>query len=351
MEAFFDLELFCVSEKVDIRNALSALNNCQIGIILVLNNKKKLIGTVTDGDIRRALLGGKELHNSVKSIMNKDFYFITEKDNFIDAQEKLIQKELRHLPVLDNEGLVIKLLVSNKFSKKKFLPNPIVIMAGGLGSRLRPQTINCPKPMLEINGKPILEIVIENCINNGFREFFISVNYLKEIIMNHFKDGAEWGIKISYLEETKALGTAGSLSLLPSNLKDDILVLNGDVLTKFDPNKLLEFHNHHNAIATLAVREYIVDIPFGVIETECINVINMVEKPSYKKHVNAGVYALNPLILNLINKDENIDMPELIKRLITKKSKVIACPIHEYWLDIGRPESLEEAYSSWANLI
>ena len=351
MEAFFDLEIFCVSEKVDIRNVLSALNKCQIGIILIINKNKKLIGTVTDGDIRRALLAGKELHHSVKTIMNKNFYFVRENDNFLEAQEKLIQKEIRHLPVLDKEGLVKKLLVSNTLSKKKYLPNPVVIMAGGIGSRLRPQTINCPKPMLEVNGKPILEIVIENCIKNGFKQFFISVNYLKEIIINHFKDGSKWGIEISYLEETKALGTAGSLSLLPPNLKDDILVLNGDVLTKFNPNKLLEFHMHHNAIATLAVREYIVNVPFGVIETDSIDVIEMVEKPSLKRNVNAGVYALNPLILKLIKKDENIDMPELIKELITTKRKVIACPIHEYWLDIGRPETLEEAYSSWANTV
>ena len=351
MEAFFDLEIFCVSEKVDIRGALSALDKCQVGIILVLNNKKKLIGTLTDGDIRRALLAGKELESSVLNIMNKNFYFVTDKDNLFKAEEKLIQKKLRHLPVLDKEGFVKKLLVSNTLSKKKYLPNPVVIMAGGIGSRLRPQTINCPKPMLKVKGKPILEIVIENCINNGFKEFFISVNYLKDIIMNHFKDGAKWDIKISYLEENKALGTAGSLSLLPSNLKDDILVLNGDVLTKFNPNKLLEFHSHHNAHATLAVREYVVDVPFGVIETDCIDVIKMVEKPSYKKNVNAGVYALNPSILKLIKKDENIDMPELIKKLISIKRKVIACPIHEYWLDIGRPETLEEAYSSWADKI
>ncbi len=351
MEAFLDIEIFCVSEKVDIRGALSALDKCKIGIILVVSKSKKLIGTLTDGDIRRALLSGKELHSSVISIMNKNFHFAKETDNLLEAQEKLIQKRLRHLPVLDKKGVVIKLLVLNNLSEKKFLPNPVVIMAGGIGSRLRPQTINCPKPMLKVNGKPILEIVIENCINNGFKQFFISVNYLKENIIDYFKDGAKWGIKIKYLEENKALGTAGSLSLLPSNLIDDILVLNGDVLTKFNLKKLLEFHSHHKAIATLTVREYIVDVPFGVIETDSIDVVKMVEKPSYKRNVNAGVYALNPSIIKLIKKDENIDMPELIQRLINIKSKVIACPIHEYWLDIGRPETLEEAYSSWGDSI
>ena len=141
-------------------------------------------------------------------------------------------------------------------------------MAGGIGSRLRPQTSNCPKPMLEVNGKPILEIVIENCIKYGFKEFYISVNYLKDIIKKYFKDGKKWGIKINYLEESEPLGTAGSLSLLPENIEHDFLVLNGDVLTKFNPKRLLEFHSNHKAIATLTVREYVMNIPFGVVETD-----------------------------------------------------------------------------------
>ena len=351
MEALFNLENICVSDEVDMRSSILALEKCHLGIILIVNKKNKLIGTLTDGDIRRALLDGKELNSNVEIIMNKNFYFIKEKDNLNEAQKFLIKKGLRHLPVLDDEGSVIKLLVSKNLPKKKFLPNSVLIMAGGIGSRLRPQTTYCPKPMLEINGKPILEIVIENCIKHGFKEFFLSVNYLKEIIIKHFQDGSKWGININYLEENKPLGTAGSLSLLPENLKHDILVINGDVLTKFNLQKLLEFHSNHKATATLSVREYIMNVPFGVINTNGVDVTKMIEKPSYKQNVNAGVYALNPSVLNLLNKDEKIDMPELLERLISSKRKVIACPIHEYWLDIGQPETLEEAYSSWENLI
>ena len=351
MEAVFDFENSCVSDEVDIRNSLMVLDKCNLGIVLVINNKKKLIGTLTDGDIRRALLNGKKLNSKVESIMNKNFYFINQKDNLFEAQENLIKKGLRHLPVLDKEGSIIKLLVSKNLSKKRDLPNSVVIMAGGIGSRLRPQTTYCPKPMLEVNGKPILEIVIENCIKHGFKEFFVSVNYLKDIIIKHFKDGSKWGININYLEESKPLGTAGSLSLLPPNLRHDILVMNGDVLTKFNIQKLLDFHSNHKAIATLSVREYIMHVPYGVINTKGVNVTKMTEKPSYKKNVNAGVYALNPSVLNLLNKNEKIDMPELLEKLITTNRKVIACPIHEYWLDIGLPETLEEAYSSWENII
>ena len=351
MEAIFDLENICVTDEVDIRSSLLALQKCGLGIILVIKNRNKLVGTITDGDIRRALLDGKDLNSNVESIMNKNFYFINEKDNLFEAQENLIKKGLRHLPVLNQTGSVIKLLISKNVYKQKNLPNSVVIMAGGTGSRLRPQTINCPKPMLEVNGKPILEIIIENCIKDGFKEFFLSVNYLKEIIINHFKDGSKWGININYLEESKPLGTAGSLSLLPENLRNDFMVINGDVLTKFNLQKLLEFHSHYNAAATLSVREYIINVPFGVIDTNGVDVNGMTEKPTYKKNVNAGVYALNPSVLKLLKKGEKIDMPELIKRIITTKRKVIACPIHEYWLDIGRPETLEEAYTSWENII
>ena len=351
MEPFFNLKNICITDEVDIRTSLLALQKGGLGIILVVKNKNKLIGTLTDGDIRRALLDGKDLSSNVEGIMNKNFYFINEEDKLFKAQENLIKKGLRHLPVLDKDGSLIKLLVSKNFSKRNYLSNPVVIMAGGTGSRLRPQTTNCPKPMLEVNGKPILEIVIENCIKDGFKEFYISVNYLKKIIVKHFKDGSKWGININYLEESKPLGTAGSLSLLPKNLRNDILVINGDVLTKFNLQKLLEFHSNYNATATLSVREYIMNIPFGVIETFGVDVVGMTEKPSYKKNVNAGVYALKPSVLKLLNKNENIDMPELIKRIITSKRKVIACPIHEYWLDIGRPETLEEAYTSWENII
>ncbi len=351
MKAIFELKNVCVTDEVDIRSTLLALQKTGLGIILVIKNDNKLIGTITDGDIRRALLDGKDLSSNVESIMNKNFYFINEKDNLFEAQENVINKGLRHLPVLDQAGSVVKLLISKNISTKKKLPNSVVIMAGGTGSRLRPYTTNCPKPMLEVNGKPILEIIIENCIKDGFKEFFLSVNYLKEIIINHFKNGSKWGVNINYLEESKPLGTAGSLSLLPDNLRNDILVINGDILTRFNYQKLLEFHSQHKATATLSVREYIMNVPFGVIDTIGVDVKGMTEKPSYKKNVNAGVYALNPSVIKLLNKSEKIDMPELIKRILTSKRKVIACPIHEYWLDIGRPETLEEAYTSWENII
>ena len=347
MKSLPNINKLFIYKKEIIRKALELLNTYQIGIILVIDKDNKLLGTLTDGDIRRGLLSGKVLETEIKDIMNQNFIYMSENEDYKNYQKILIKKSIKHLPVIDKEGKIIDLLISNEYSEKKSLSNPVVIMAGGIGSRLRPYTNNCPKPMLEINGKPILEILIEQCIDFGFQDFFLSVNYLKDIIINYFGDGSKWGIKITYLEESNPCGTAGSLRLLPKNIEESFLVINGDVLTKFNPYKLLEFHNYHKALATLSVREHILEIPFGVIETKGVEVKEILEKPSYKKLVNAGVYALDPAILKFINDQEKIDMPELFNKAIISGSKIVACPIHEYWIDIGRPETLEEAYTTW----
>ncbi|ABV51057.1 Nucleoside-diphosphate-sugar pyrophosphorylase [Prochlorococcus marinus str. MIT 9215] len=338
-----------VNENADLRKALEILTSTQVGIALIINHKYKLMGTLTDGDIRRGLLNGFNLESKVSDVMNKNYTFIYEKEvtDIAIALKKFSKKGVRHLPVLNNEGILKNLLLNYNDGSEKIMNNPVIIMAGGLGSRLRPHTDKCPKPMLKINGKPILEIIIKNCIDSGFREFFISVNYLKNIIKDYFGDGSKWGIKISYLEENEPLGTGGSLILLPKDLKNPFLVLNGDVLTKFNPSKLLEFHNKNNATATLSVREYILEVPFGVVETDGLQVTDLLEKPSYPKLVNAGVYVLNPNVISLIKNEEKLDMPELLLRVQQRSQKVIAFPIHEYWLDIGRLESLKKAFSTW----
>ena len=345
MKSIFDYNQTLISENKKICTALEILNQTQTGIVLVINRDQRLIGTLTDGDIRRGLLKGKVLDDFVTEIMNKDFSFAYESDSVI-YKKKIFNRGILHLPILDKENRVIKLLISeNSLTKRDFL-NPVVIMAGGVGSRLKPHTNDCPKPMLRINGKPILEIVIENCIENGFQEFYLSVNYLKELIIDYFGDGSKWGINIKYLEETKPLGTAGSLNLLPKTISHPFIVINGDVLTKFNLSKILEFHKLNNAVATLAVRQYVLNVPFGVVETDGITIERIVEKPNYQKNVNAGVYVLNTEIFDYLNKGR-LDMPELFQDLIAKKKKIIACPIHEYWIDIGRPETLKEAFSTW----
>ena len=196
MESLTKFDQLCVEGNASIRKALEILNKSQVGIILITNKSNKLLGTLTDGDIRRGLLSGKVLETKILEVMNKKFFHVSNSDDYSNYKKIFLRKGLRHIPVLDEEGKLIKLLINNDFLKHKSLPNPVVIMAGGIGSRLRPQTNNCPKPMLKINGKPILEIVIEKCIDDGFHDFFISVNYLKEIISDYFGDGSKWDINI-----------------------------------------------------------------------------------------------------------------------------------------------------------
>tara|TARA_Y200000002_G_scaffold358074_1_gene341140 strand:+ start:972 stop:2021 length:1050 start_codon:yes stop_codon:yes gene_type:complete len=340
-------EIDTIFDHLSIKEALSCLNKSINKIILVTNKNYILIGTLTDGDIRRGLLKGIDLDQKIEKIMNKKFFSIKNTDDFKSGFYKVSKMGIKKLPVVDQEGRIEFLLIDDYEVANKFFENSVVIMAGGLGKRLRPYTNTIPKPMLKLNGKPMLEIILENCIESGFSKFYFSVNYLKQIIMDYFEDGSRWGVNISYLEENKALGTAGSLSLLPRDLNYPFIVLNGDVLTKFDPKMLLDFHQKNNAFVTLSVRDYLMEIPYGVVEIEGKKVHDLVEKPIYSKKVNAGFYALNSEILDFIKINEKIDMPDIIRKVISLNKKVVACPIHEYWIDVGRPETLEEANMSW----
>jgi NDP-sugar pyrophosphorylase family protein len=220
-------------------------------------------------------------------------------------------------------------------------------MAGGKGERLKHLTSDCPKPMLHVDGTPILEIILEQCIELGFRDFYFSVNYLKEQIKDYFGDGSAWQVNIQYLEEDKPLGTAGALSLLPSMSEHPLLVLNGDVLTRVDYGHLLRFHSEHEAAATLCVQEHTTQIPYGVVRMDNGMVQAIEEKPVLSNYVNAGIYLLEPCLLELVPSDQFFDMPQLIEKAVAHPYRVSAFPIHEYWLDVGLPETLERAHGEW----
>jgi NDP-sugar pyrophosphorylase family protein len=256
---------------------------------------------------------------------------------------------LRQIPVLDDEGRVVQLLLLQELLSPPQLSNAVVIMAGGKGTRLRPHTEHCPKPMLPVGDQPMLEILLEQCIASGFRQFYLSVNYLKEQIIDHFADGSRWGVSIEYLVENEPLGTAGSLQLLPDALKAPFLVLNGDVLTRLNPSQLLRFHNEHQAQATLCVREHELTVPFGVVQTNGVELAGFAEKPTYRHLVNAGVYVIDPQLLPLLPPHQATDMPSLLQAAQQAGHRVAVCPIHEYWIDVGRPETLEEAHATWVN--
>ena len=333
----------------DIEKALSILNNQSIQISLVVDEDNKLIGTITDGDIRRGLLKGFTLKTKVIEITNKKFQFIFSHEDHNKAKKLMIDNQVNQIPVLDKNGIPVDILTKKEIKSESKLNNIAFIMAGGLGKRLLPHTSECPKPMLYIGDKPILEIIIIECIENGFREFYISVNYLKEKIIQYFGDGSKWGIKINYIVEPKKLGTAGSLKLLPKSISKPFLVLNGDVLTRLNFRNLIKFHEKHNLQGTMCVKKHEVEVPYGVVNCNGIKVTSIEEKPSYEFLVNAGVYVIDPVLLKNIPVSTYIDMPTLLQNSIDLGQKIAVCPIYEYWIDIGRPETLKEALKNWEN--
>lgn len=316
-------------------------------IALVVDETQRLLGTLTDGDIRRGLLHGETLDTPVERLMNREFRFVRSGEDQAAVLEMMRRDVLRQIPVLDAEGRVVELLLLQELLAPAQLPNAVVIMAGGKGTRLRPHTEHCPKPMLPVDGKPMLEILLEQCIASGFRQFYLSVNYLKEQIIDHFQDGSRWGASIDYLVEDEPLGTAGSLQLLPSTVQEPFLVINGDVLTRLNPSQLLRFHVDHEAAGTLCVREHTITVPFGVVQTQGVELAGFEEKPSYRQLVNAGVYVIDPQLLPLLPPHQPTDMPTLLQSAQQAGHRVAVCPIHEYWIDVGRPETLLQAHQEW----
>lgn len=343
-----DVSEYCVVPSCAIRDAVAVIDRGAAQIALVADESGRLIGTVTDGDVRRALLRGENLDAQVALIMRRQFRSVKATATEDEVLRMMRRETLHQIPAIDELGRVTQLHLLEDLLKPKALVNPVVIMAGGEGKRLRPLTETCPKPMLRVGGRPLLEIILEQCIEAGFYEFYFSVNYLKDQIKDYFLYGDRWGVRIHYLEETEPLGTAGALSLLPKTVSEPFLVLNGDVLTKVDFSKLLRFHEEHAAAATVCVREYSVQIPYGVVKLDDLSVLSLEEKPTYNHYVNAGIYLLQPESLELLGHGTFYDMPQLLSDLLARKKAVRAFPIHEYWLDIGHPETLERAHGEWS---
>ena len=336
-----------ISPDLKAIEALKFIDEGAIQLALVVDVHQRLLGTLTDGDIRRGLLNGERLDAPVERLMNREFRFISTDINKEAALAMMRKEVLRQIPVLDELGRVQRLLLLDELLEPPQLQNAVVIMAGGKGTRLLPYTENCPKPMLAIGDTPMLEILLRQYINSGFKQFYFSVNYLKEQIINYFQDGSAWGVSINYLIEDQPLGTAGSLQLLPSSLSSPFLVLNGDVLTRLDPTQLLKYHLEHKARATLCVREHEITVPFGVVEISGVELASFAEKPTYRHLINAGVYVIDPVLLSLLSSQQYTDMPTLLLAAQQAGYRVAVCPIHEYWLDVGHPESYQEAHATW----
>ncbi len=340
-----ELKKICLIENEKAFQSLEILEKYPQKIVLITNKNHKLVGTLTDGDIRRGLINGLTLKDPLRKFMNTNFEFIYSTNDKEKCLKKYANNSNIKIPILNKNGSIID-LISTKKALNNTVSTPVVIMAGGLGKRLRPYTNNLPKPMLKIDNKPILEIIINNFKTLGFVNFYISVNYLKEHIINYFKDGKDHGVNISYIKEKKPLGTAGSLKYLQDKIDQSFIILNGDVLSKFNPIELINFHEINSADATICVRDHETVVPYGVITNKGIFLDQFKEKPVYRNKINAGIYILKPSLLEMLKKDSYLDMPELL--MMAKNSKKVALfPLHEYWLDIGVPKTLQSAIKTW----
>ena len=332
-----------ISPTTSILKAVEIIDKSSLQIALVVDESRRLLGTVTDGDIRRGILEGLSLEEPVKKVMCHKPTFISLNEDPEKVKSIIKLKGIHQIPILDEDGCVVGMEVVENLIREDLRENWVVIMAGGLGTRLRPLTDNYPKSLLKVGKKSILETILEHLIFCGFRRFYISINYKAEIIRQHFGDGSGWGVEIRYLQEQKRLGTAGSLALIPGRNNLPLLVMNGDILTKVNFRQLLDFHTEHQVKATMCVREYHFQVAYGVVKINKHFFESIEEKPVHRFFINAGIYVLEPDILELIPKNKFFDMPTLFNKLLAQGSKPAAFPIREYWLDVGQIKDYEQA--------
>jgi dTDP-glucose pyrophosphorylase len=345
-----DWKATLISTDTTLREAIQTIDAGALQIALVVDAEQRLLGTLTDGDVRRALLKGISLDESVQGIMNTRPTVAKMDEDMGRVLADMQRKQLHRIPVVDEQGRVVGVELLEEFIRSRERENWVVLMAGGLGNRLRPLTDECPKPMLKVGNKPLLETIIENFTEQGFRKFYISVNYMADKIKEYFGNGAQWGAEIQYLEESTRLGTAGALSLLPSKPIAPLLVMNGDLLTKINFRQLLEFHSEHHAQGTMCVREYDFQVPFGVVKIENHRITGIDEKPVQHFFVNAGIYVLEPEALHHVPQGIVFDMPGLFETLIAENQETVVFPIREYWLDIGHLADYDRANGEFARI-
>jgi len=336
-----------ISPETPLIEAIAKIDATGLQAALVLALDGSLSGIVTDGNIRRAILEGKGLDVPVSLIMNAQPTSVAASTPRDEMLALMRRKVFHHLPLVDETGRVVGLVTLDELIGAIEHPNWVVLMAGGLGSRLQPLTDERPKPMLMVNGKPILETIVESFAGQGFKRIFLSVNYKAEMIRNHFDTGKRWGVTIDYLQECTRRGTAGALSLLPETPSAPLVVMNGDLLTRTNFQNLLQFHSSQNAIATMAVREHEFQVPYGVVKLDGAHIEAIEEKPVQRFFVNAGIYVLSPEALKHLPAETFFDMPTLFEHLIAAGKLTVAYPLREYWLDIGRLEEFERAQREW----
>ena len=332
-----------VRPEDSIRTAIEAIDSSETKVIVVVDGEDRLLGTVTDGDVRRGLLRGVSLDDPVDRVMNGSPVSHTTSGSSEEALQVMREKEVGVIPILDSAGRVVQLQTQEELLFPSVAETWVVLMVGGLGSRLRPLTDDTPKPMLKVGDRPLLETIVRSFAEQGFRRLFLCVNYRADAFKDHFGDGSQLGVEISYLHEDRLLGTAGALRLLPEPPPGPLIVMNGDLLTSVDFRHLLDFHRTQAADATMCVRDYHLEVPYGVAVIDDHRLVAISEKPRHHFFVNAGIYVLSPASLEVIPPSGPYHMTELFQALIDGGHGTTVFPIREYWLDIGRVNDLERA--------
>lgn len=344
------LESATINLNSDIRSVMVLINDNSLQIALVVDDENRFIGTVTDGDIRRGLLSGLEMHSPVSRIINRNPTVCQINDSKEHILNVATSKSLQQIPIIDGNGVLVGLELVEELVKRKTKDNPVVIMAGGLGTRLGDLTRNVPKPMLQVGNKPILQTIIESFAKYGFTNIILSVNYKSHVIEDYFKDGNGFGVNISYLRETERRGTAGALGLLEKRPDKPFFVMNGDILTNVNFENLLAFHTESKAPATMSVRLYDLQVPYGVVHIKDNRIGGINEKPVQQFFVNAGIYMINPECLDLVPAHGIFDMTSLFQKLVSEARKPATYLISEYWIDIGHIKDFEAANGEYANV-
>jgi dTDP-glucose pyrophosphorylase len=329
--------------SVSLRDALQTINDVGCQMALVVDHKRRLLGTLSDGDVRRALLRGVTLEMSVSEAMHTTPTVVHNHDDRETRLGLIKRLGLNQLPIVNDHGQVVGLEIVGDYLQIPIREESVVIMAGGLGSRLKELTRDIPKPMLNVGSRPILETIVRSFSEQGFRRFYLAVNYKAEQIESHFGDGSSFGIELHYLREQQRMGTAGALSLLPQALEHPIVVTNADLLTKADYVSMIQNHISAGADATMGVRKYEMQVPFGVVQENNGRISGVIEKPIHQFMVSAGIYVLSPSVLKLVPPNQFFDMPSLFEMLVEQGLYARNHNIDGYWLDIGQPSDFERA--------
>ncbi len=336
------VERLCVSNDDSLHQAARVIEQGAKQIALIVDEKQLLKGIVTDGDLRRALIAGVSMGAPAAMIMQRSFIYGNPEMSMNKIFLIMQEKSIRHLPIIDEQGVLVDLVWISDLIKQDASELSAVVMAGGFGKRLLPLTENLPKPMLPVGDRPVMEHIVDNLRMAGIRDLKVTTHYMPEKIKSHFGNGQKFGVKIDYVSEDRPLGTAGALGLMPVPERPT-LVVNGDIMSQVNYRAMLAFHREHHADLTVGVRQYEVQIPYGVMLCEGATVRKLTEKPQHTFLVNAGIYLLNPQVHSYIPKNKRYDMTDLIEALIEDGKNVVSFPIMEYWLDIGQHADYERA--------